>query len=150
MPAVAWTEEQLALFERRGPKGRRPARAKPKPALERSTHIAVADLLRGSARPDVFWTHLPSGEHRSERTGALLKRMGTKPGLPDFMFISRQGVAFLELKRGGMGRLSPGQQLFGSLMMEYGVPYAVVRSFAEAEEQLREWHILRSDTQRVS
>lgn len=140
---VAWTPQQLALFERKGPKGKRVARAKPKPAPERSTHIAVADLLRVAARPDVFWTHIPSGEARAERTGALLKRMGLKPGLPDFLFLSRNGPAFLELKRGGIGRLSPAQALFGSLMLEFGVPYEVARSYDEAEAQLRAWNVLR-------
>lgn len=149
---VAWSPadwarldaEQLALFEPKGPKGRRPARGKPKPAPERSTHIALADMLRLRACPDIFWTHIPAGEHRSDKTGALLKRMGLKPGLPDFVFIDRHGHhRYLELKRGRLGKLSLAQELFGSLMLERGVPYAVVRSFAEAEAVLREWGMLR-------
>ena len=145
MPArVAWSPAQLALFERKGPKGRRPARGKPKPALERATHIALADLLRAKARPDVFWTHIPAGEYRAWSTGKLLKRMGLKPGLPDFVFIDRQGRHFyLELKRGQLGEVSLGQELFGSLMLERGVPYAIAYGFAEAEAQLREWCVLR-------
>jgi hypothetical protein len=150
MPArVAWSPEQLALFERKGPKGRRPARGKPKPALERATHIALADLLRAQARPDVFWTALEAGEYRTEKTGALLKRKGVKPGVPDFMFLSARGVAFLELKRGRMGSLSAAQALFGSLMLEYGVPYAVAYSFNEAEAQLRNWHVLRPEARGI-
>jgi len=144
---VAWTPQQLALFERKGPKGRRAAKGSNSPAPERSTHIAVADLLRAAARPDVFCTHIPSGELRTDKTGGLLKRMLLRPGLPDFMFLSRKNgapwVAFLELKRGGLGRLSPAQALFGSLMLEFGVPYAVARSYDEAEAQLRAWGVLR-------
>jgi len=146
---VAWTPQQLALFERKGPKGRRAAKGSNSPAPERSTHIAVADLLRVAARPDVFWTALEAGEYRTEKTGALLKRKGVKPGVADFMFLGKDGafgghkIVFLELKRGGIGRLSPAQQLFGSLMLEYDIPYAVARSYDEAEAQLRAWGVLR-------
>lgn len=146
MPAVHWTPQQLRLFDAKGPKGRRPARGKPKPATEFRTHCAVADFLWAMARSDVFWSHLPSGEHRTKVTGGRLKRMGLKPGLPDFMFVDVTGRHFyLELKRGGLGKLSLGQMLFGSLMVERGVPYAVARSFAEAEAVLREWGVLKPE-----
>jgi hypothetical protein len=70
------------------------------PPIERRTHIALADLLRAACRPGWWWSHVPSGEHRSERTGGLLKRMGLRPGMLDFLLISPAGEHhWLELKR---------------------------------------------------
>lgn len=82
-------------------------------------HVAVADFLRAALPDDVLWTHLPMGENRDARTGAKLKKMGTQPGWPDFMFIRGRGrrtgypypVIFIELKRPG-GRLTAPQQRF--------------------------------------
>jgi hypothetical protein len=71
------------------------------PALERRTHIALADLLRVACRPGWWWSHIPSGEYRTEQAGALLKRMGTQRGMLDFLLISPTGEHhWLELKRG--------------------------------------------------
>ena len=67
-------------------KGTRP------PPLERKVHIALADTLRAACRPDWWWSHIPSGEHRSEKTGALLKRMGMQRGMLDFLLISPTGA----------------------------------------------------------
>lgn len=139
-----WTPRQLALFERKGPKGVRRAQAKPRPALEKDMQIALVDMLRVAAKPEWFWSAIPSGELRTEKTGALLKRLGLKPGMPDLLFIGPDGRCyFLELKRGRLGRFSLAQELFGSLMLARGVPYAVARSFAEAEAQLRAWGVLK-------
>jgi hypothetical protein len=63
--------------------------------LERKVHIAIADLLRLQAHRKGFWfSHVPAGEHRSQRTGALLKRMGTKRGMADFLLIGPDGRHF--------------------------------------------------------
>jgi len=56
---------------------RRPGRS-----IEAPHHMSVArwmDVL------GIFFVHYPSGEDRSLRTGAKLKRMGVKPGIPDFL-----------------------------------------------------------------
>lgn len=129
---------QLSLFASRRQRGRKPPLAK-----ERATHIAVADALRAACAPAWIWSHIPSGELRTEETGALLKRMGLKPGLPDFLLIDPDGKHYwLELKR-GKAPLTVAQTEFGVAMMERGVPYAVARSFNEAIAQLRDWGALR-------
>ena len=116
-----------------------------RPAPERSTHIAVSDMLWKLARPDWYWTHIPSGEYRTEATGRLLKRMGLKPGIPDFLFIDRDGQHYyLELKR-GTARLNPAQLEFQAMCYARDIPHAVARSFAEAETQLRLWGVLRPE-----
>ena len=56
---------------------RRPGRS-----IEAFHHMSVArwmDVL------GIFFAHYPSGEDRSISTGAKLKKMGVKPGIPDFL-----------------------------------------------------------------
>ena len=72
----------------------------------------MADLLRIACRPGWWWSHIPSGEYRSEKTGSLLKRMGLKPGMSDFLFVGPTGQHYwLELKR-GRAPLTQAQQAF--------------------------------------
>jgi hypothetical protein len=116
---------------------------KPPPALERENHIALADLLAVSTAPGWICTHYPLGELRTEKTGALLKRMGNKPGFFDWLLIGPTGVHhWLELKR-GRAPLTEAQKKFQLEMNMRGVPCAVARSFREAEAQLREWGAIR-------
>lgn len=131
-------DRQLALFNSRK---RGPVKA-PQP-IERKTHIAVADALTWGCAPGWEWTHFPAGEHRSEETGALLKRMGLKKGWSDFVLIGPTGVHhWLELKR-GKAPLTPEQEAFRDACQVRGVPWAVARSFAEATAQLQSWGALR-------
>jgi hypothetical protein len=118
-------------------------RRRPPPALEVRTHIAIADLLAHDAAPGWICTHYPAGEKRSAETGALLKRMGSKPGFFDWLLIGPDGVHhWMELKRGN-APLTPAQKYFQVQMNMRGVPCAVARSFRDAEVQLREWGVLR-------
>jgi hypothetical protein len=138
---IAWTPAQLALFDA----DQKRRRKRNVPAPERSTHIAVADMLWKLARPGWYWTHIPSGELRTEATGRLLKRMGLKPGIPDFLFIAPNGTHhWLELKR-GYAKLTEPQSDFRDMCIAQRIPHAVARSFAEAEAQLRDWGVLRPE-----
>jgi hypothetical protein len=128
---------QLSLF-----KGRRQRGVKPKPVIERKTHIAIADALRAGCSPGWEWTHFPAGEHRTEKTGALLKRMGMKKGWSDFVLMGPDGVHhWLELKRGN-APLTEEQEGFRDACDERGVPWAVARSFNEAIAVLQRWGAL--------
>ena len=112
------------------------------PALERRTHIAIANLLRHTARAGWWWTHIPSGELRTEATGALLKRMGLQRGMADFLLISPTGVHhWLELKRGN-APLTEDQEAFAAALRRCGVPYAVARGYDDAVRQLTRWDAL--------
>ena len=84
---VAWTPQQMALFD---PDQKR-RRKRNVSAPERSTHIAVADMLGKLAAPGWWFSHIASGELRTEATGRLLKRMGLKPGIPDLLLIAPDG-----------------------------------------------------------
>jgi len=112
------------------------------PTLERRTHIAIADLLRHTARAGWWWSHIPSGEHRTEATGALLLRMGMKRGMLDFLLISPTGVHhWLELKRGS-APLTEAQEAFCRLLELRGVPWAVARDYDSAVQQFKRWGVL--------
>jgi hypothetical protein len=127
---------QLSLFTRR-------KAARPPLAIERKTHIAVADLLRVGLKQGWLSTHIPLGEHRDPVTGALLKRMGTKPGWADFVLIDPEGRHYyLELKRGN-NPLSDAQVKFRDDCHQRSVPWAVARSYEEAEAILKGWGAVR-------
>jgi hypothetical protein len=131
------TAVQLPLFLER-------QRRRPPAPLERRATIAIADLLRTAAKPGWWWSHIPSGELRTEKTGALLQRMGLKPGMADFLFISPTGEHhWLELKRARGGTLSPAQQWFADELERRGVPHAVACGFDEAVTVLQSWGVLR-------
>lgn len=112
------------------------------PPLEVRTHIAIADLLRAAAQTGWWWSHIASGGYRSEATGALLKRMGLKAGMLDFLLISPAGDHhWLELKR-GMAPLTEGQDEFTAELRRRGVPYFVARDYDAAVDQLKKWGVL--------
>jgi hypothetical protein len=120
---------------------RRPQRTRLPYEVE--THIGVADALRAGCMPGWLWSHFPSGEHRDERTGALLKRMGLQRGWSDFLLISPTGVHYwLELKR-GKASLTRDQEAFAATLQARGVPFAVARSLEDAIRVLRMWGALR-------
>jgi len=111
-------------------------------AIERKTQIAIADLLRAACRPGWWWSHIGHGEARSEATGALLKRMGLRKGIADFLLIAPDGVHhWLELKRGN-APLTPEQQDFAAMLRARNVPHGVARSYDAAVAQLKAWGAL--------
>jgi hypothetical protein len=130
-------QRQLSLF-----KGKRQKGTKPPPALERATHIAVADLLRVGLKRDWWASHIPAGEKRSEATGKLLKRMLLVPGMSDFMLLGPGKVCFLEIKR-KPNKLTPAQMLFGKMALSAGAGYGVAYSYEEAQLILFEWGCLK-------
>jgi hypothetical protein len=133
---TAW--RQLNLF-----KGKRQKGEKAPLAHEFKTHVAVADALAVGLNEGWLYTHFPAGELRSKLTAARLKRMGTKPGWPDFLLVDSTGTFHcLELKRGN-SPLSDAQLRFRDEMFQRDVPYEVARSFQEAIDILRLWGAIR-------
>lgn len=110
---------------------------------EEAIHVGVVDLLRYAAKPGVIYYHPPNGEHRNPITGAKLKRMGVRPGVPDLAFVLPGGkAAFMEIKA-KRGRQSDTQREFEALASVSGAPYVVVRSIDQAREVLQEWGAIR-------
>ena len=113
-------------------------------ATEEQIHCVIVDILRFNAHPDTIFFHAANGESRSKRTGARLKRMGVVPGVPDICLTLPDGrSAYLEIKS-AKGVLSPEQRAFRARCEATGIPYAVVRSSAEAEQILHSWGALSS------
>lgn len=110
---------------------------------------AVADLLRFTAKPGVYFTHLPFGEARSERTGARLKRMGTRPGAGDFLILVDGRAVMLELKV-GKGRQNENQR---DTERDWTVAkglYVVCRGYDEARAFLEMIEAIHPDRSRVA
>ena len=129
----------LMIAEGRKPRLRRAAKTRPK---ELALHLAVAALLRASAHPDWQWTHIGHGEARDARTAAKLKRMGLRPGWPDFALISPAGVFHaLELKRPG-GKLSESQEAFRLWCVRTGTAYAVCQDMGQVLVAFETWRCL--------
>ena len=127
--------QQIDLFTRRP--------RKPPSAPEFSLHCMVADVLDRWASPGWRFTHFPSGELRNKITAARLKRMGVKPGWPDFILLSPASVAhFLELKRRGE-RLSDSQDEFADWCAAHGYPFACCDDFRAALTVLKGWSAVR-------
>jgi hypothetical protein len=82
-------------------------RARPEDALQR----AVVDLLaRYEAQGHLRFLAIPNGGKRSKITGAILKRLGVRRGVPDILCVMRDGsCVWLELKA-PKGTLSSEQQ----------------------------------------
>lgn len=111
---------------------------------EISLHMPVAKLLRDHCLEAWQWAHYPSGEKRDARTGAKLKRMGAKPGWPEFLFISPHGsIRCLELKRSAKAPLNAAQKEFRLWCIAHGVPYVVAWTMDQVLRALDEWGCLR-------
>lgn len=142
---------QLSLF-----KGKRQRGVKPPPALEFATCCLLADTIDRWIMPQWRWTHLPFGEHRDHKvnpktgkryspTGQRLKRLGTKTGWPDYIFVGpNRSVFWLEFKRaGGRGRLSTDQIDIGAHVVACGFSYLCTSSYDDAVRTLVDLGILR-------
>lgn len=115
--------------------GYAPARAHP----ERDLHEAVERFLSRAWPADLPYTHVPNGELRARSVAARLKRMGVKPGWPDFIFILPGAVLHaLELKA-SKGSMSPHQVAFRDALLAQGGQYAVARTLEDVELILTAW-----------
>lgn len=128
---------QIDLFTRRK------ARRAP-PALERETHIALADTLRVSLKPGWLWFHVPNGELRETKTASLLKRMGVTPGVADFLLVAPEGAMLhaLEIKRRGK-KPTEAQSRFLAAVRAAGGMAAWVGSYEAALDILIAWNAVR-------
>jgi len=98
---------------------------------EHDLHQAVVELLTWAAVKGLVWYHVPNGELRPGRTGAILAGMGTRPGVADFALVLPGGrAAFLELKS-PTGRLSPAQRELCAACLAAGAVYEVARGTDE-------------------
>ena len=118
--------------------------------LESETQKALVKLLDWALSPGWRYTANASGAWLSfdpgtaARIGRWLREQGVKPGWPDIILIGPSGHFYgLELKRGDRGVMSDKQLEFQQHAGAHGWPYAVARSYDEAEAILRSWGALR-------
>lgn len=109
---------------------------------EGQLHRALVQQIAVRVLPNVFWAHIPNGEKRSAITGALLKAMGVRRGVPDLFFIQDGKVYFLELKT-RKGRLSPDQVALHAALRNAGAIVAIAYGLDAAIAQLIAWEIIR-------
>ncbi|MGL5064680.1 MAG: VRR-NUC domain-containing protein [Microcoleus sp.] len=84
-------------------------------------------------RPSSIYA-IPNGEKRSPKTGAKLKRLGVKAGIPDlFLSVAAQGFhgLYIEMKKKG-GRISDDQKIQIQILKLEGYRVEVCWSKEEA------------------
>ena len=86
----------------------------------------VAQLLRYQ-RLDSIWFHVPNGGSRNVVEAAKLKRMGTRAGVADLVFINGDRSACIELKKKN-GRQTESQKEFQADCEAKGIPYFIIKS----------------------
>src|SRR5690606_10086741 len=96
---------------------------------ELGPHKAIMRFLDLALPPEYRAFHVPNGGARDARTGAMLKAMGVKAGVPDMVVIGPGSwVGLLEIKPAKGGALSPSQKAWAAWADQNSVCYAVVRS----------------------
>ena len=99
-------------------------------------HCVVADYLEIALPARVLWWHTANGENRSAITGARLKRMGVKRGMPDLFVFHDRDLIGIELKT-GKGRISPEQADVADRLVALGGSFILARSLDDVEIGLR-------------
>lgn len=113
-------------------------------------HSWVVAYLRQMIRADVDWWHNANGEYRGIRSGAKIKAMGGKAGLPDLTFAWPARWSFdpvpayhhMEFKLPNK-TLTHEQESFRDRALQRGETFSVVRSREEAVEDLEQHEIVR-------
>lgn len=113
---------------------------------ESSLQSTVVALLRHSARPGVMYLHVRNEGKRDPWEAARLKRAGLKPGAADILLTISGRTHWLELKS-ATGRQRESQKAFEIECGLCGVPYAIAKSFDEAQAILNGWGAFRETEQ---
>jgi hypothetical protein len=101
----------------------------------------VGASLEGKLK--ALWFH-PANEVSSGTNymyGQYLKKLGKMKGIPDFVFGSGKGMAFIEMKS-PKGKMTPEQEFIQRWAFSVGIPYCLARSVDEAKNALYQWGIL--------
>lgn len=114
------------------------------PPLERAMHAAVFDWSQWASGqyPELKGLfHVPNGELREERTARLLKRMGQKNGVLDFLLPTAHAGYIglgIELKR-KPNKVTPEQQWWLDFLSANGWRTLVAWSSPEAIDELQRY-----------
>lgn len=118
---------------------------------------AVADLIRRTVNPGVFWTAIENGERRPLSAVERCKRKGVRNGVSDLIFCipdkDGRGLFYgLELKtaadkarRIAKGVVSDDQRAVAQQIYDAGGQYAVAFGWDEAVRYLTDWGVIKPD-----
>jgi hypothetical protein len=98
---------------------------------ERELTKYTAFVLKTACRKTV-WFHVPNGEKRDKVTAALLRQMGVRPGVADFILLCHGQAIAVEVKTLD-GRQSKDQKDFAAVWQMAGGIYAIVRTPREID-----------------
>jgi len=98
---------------------------------------SINDLL--SRAGTCLYFHVPN-RPKSGEEWKKMARMGALAGVADLVFPA-PGSRFLELKS-AKGVQTADQKAFQAACAEYGMEYALCKSFDEAYEQLKTWRLI--------
>jgi hypothetical protein len=93
--------------------------------------------------PSVLLHHSPGGAHLAGSPTARFKQMGAlkgdglRTGFPDLICLWKGGVAFMEVKRVKLSKVSPEQEAMLKFISELGWPVAIVKSVDDAHAFLK-------------
>ncbi|MCH7946003.1 MAG: hypothetical protein IIC73_08345 [Armatimonadetes bacterium] len=114
---------------------------------EMRLHMAILPFLQAVLPREAADTliHVPNGEKRTPATGALLKRMGTRPGVEDLQFIWQTRLHAIEVKPEGEYQSRVQKDRERAVLAAGGV-YAICRSTDDVRETLVSWGVPSRET----
>lgn len=83
-------------------------------------------------------SHIPNATN-SKRQGVKNKKLGTSPGVPDYLILTPAGIVFVEMKRRKGGVTSTYQKEWLAALTRCKVPAKVCKGFDEAKEFVEEF-----------
>ena len=90
-------------------------------------------------RPDLMCVHIPNGAIRTNKERRRMLEQGMTPGMPDLLLIDATGRhGYMEVKT-DHGAISMAQWNIQTELKRRKVPWALVRSLAEAQGTLADW-----------
>lgn len=104
----------------------------------------IIDLLKVSAIPDLLYFSVPNGGRRAWKTSKTMKDTGQLEGMTDIVLIHPMSLIAhcMEVKTKD-GSLGKAQRAIRDRCKALGIPWAVVRSRDDAQDQLTKWGMLR-------
>jgi hypothetical protein len=122
--------------------GARGMKRRPEQELQRS----VFEHYRLRGAPGVMMFHCPNGGWRSRVEAAILKAMGTTPGIPDVCCVKDGRAYFLELKANSV-RLTKTQRECHAALVAAGAIVGTAVGIDQALQWLESHELLRRQTQ---
>ncbi len=122
---------------------REPRPPVPTEAVEQTRLMDWATLAEGAMPELEALYHIPNGGKRRKSEAARFKRMGVKPGVPDFCLAVARGkyhALYIELKRETGGTASEKQEEWIDRLTRYG-NYCEVCHGWESAKRVIEWYL---------